>query len=221
MKSLIKMFFVVLCLAVASQAQAQLSWGLKGGVNLPDVSIKGLKDVKVDDLSGFFVGPMIEFKTPLFGLGVDGALLYSQTKTKFINETTNAGVVNKQHELDIPVNLKWTCSLLDLIGIYLAAGPDFAFNLKSDNIGTDLADIAGDALQGNKPDIKRRSANIGLNFGAGIILLRHLQVGFNYNLPLTSSARESISTEGVGTLFDGNTFDTKNNKWQISAAYLF
>ena len=108
MKNLIKMFFVIVCFCMVSQAQAQLNWGLKIGANLSDASFKGLKDVKVDNLSGFFVGPMVEFKFPVFGLGVDGSLLYSQTKMKFINETTNIGVTNKQHELDIPVNLKWS-----------------------------------------------------------------------------------------------------------------
>ena len=225
MKNLIKMFFVLVCFCRVSQAQAQLNWGLKIGANLSDASFKGLKDVKVDNLSGFFVGPMIEFKFPVFGLGVDGSLLYSQTKMKFINETTNIGVTNKQHELDIPVNLKWSHSLLKLIGIYLAAGPDFSFNLKSDNIGSDLADIAVSTVQGDKASIKRKAANVGLNFGAGIILVKHLQVGFNYNLPLTSSAREDIKdgnvANAIGTLFDGDTFDTKNKKWQISVAYLF
>ncbi|MEI3342985.1 MAG: outer membrane beta-barrel protein [Coprobacter fastidiosus] len=153
--------------------------------------------MKVDNLSGFFVGPMIEFKFPVFGLGVDGSLLYSQTKMKFINETTNIGVTNKQHELDIPVNLKWSHSLLKLIGIYLAAGPDFSFNLKSDNIGSDLADIAVSTVQEDKTSIKRKAANVGLNFGAGIILVKHLQVGFNYNLPLTISAREDIKDGNV------------------------
>lgn len=225
MKKFIKLFFVVACFCMASQAQAQLAWGLKAGANLSDASVKGLKDVKVDNLSGFFVGPMIDFKLPVFGLGVDGSLLYSQTKMKFINETNNVGVTNKQHELDIPINLKWSHSLLKLIGVYLAAGPDFSFNLKSDNIGSDLADITGGALQGDNTSIKRKAANVGLNFGAGIILVKHLQVGFNYNLPLTSSAREDIKdgdmANAIGTLFNGNTFDTKNKKWQISVAYLF
>ena len=172
MKNLIKMFFVIVCFCMVSQAQAQLNWGLKIGANLSDASFKGLKDVKVDNLSGFFVGPMIK-----------------------------------------------------LIGIYLAAGPDFSFNLKSDNIGSDLADIAVSTVQGDKASIKRKAANVGLNFGAGIILVKHLQVGFNYNLPLTSSAREDIKdgnvANAIGTLFDGDTFDTKNKKWQISVAYLF
>lgn len=225
MKSIIRVLFVAVCFFTASQVHAQLSWGLKVGANLSDASFKGLKDVKVDNLSGFFVGPMIDFKLPVFGLGVDGSLLYSQTKMKFINETTNLGVTNKQHELDIPINLKWSHSLLKLIGVYLAAGPDFSFNLKSDNIGSDLADVTGGVLQGDKASIKRKAANVGLNFGAGIILVKHLQVGFNYNLPLTSSAREDIKdgdmANAIGTLFNGNTFDTKNKKWQISVAYLF
>lgn len=225
MKKLIKLLFVAVCFSLASQAHAQLSWGVKVGANLSDATFKGLKDVKVDNLSGFFVGPMLEVKLPFLGLGIDGSLLYSQTKVKFINESSNVAATNHQRELDIPLNLKWSRSLLKIVGVYVAVGPDFSFNLKSDNIGHDLADIAGEALPGDRTSIKRKAANVGLNFGAGLILVKHLQVGFNYNLPLTSSAREKISDGDIagtmGDIFDGSTFDAKNKKWQIFFAYLF
>ena len=207
MKNLIKMFFVIVCFCMVSQAQAQLNWGLKIGANLSDASFKGLKDVKVDNLSGFFVGPMIEFKFPVFGLGVDGSLLYSQTKMKFINETTNIGVTNKQHELDIPVNLKWSFGLGSMLGAYIAAGPQFGFNI------------------GNKKgfmnyDLKKN--NTSFNVGAGVKLIRHLQLGVNYNFALghtaTLYADPNIILDGKPLTQD---VKIKNNTWQVSLAYLF
>ena len=220
MKKIISVLMVAVCLMMAAPAQAQLHFGVKGGLNLSKVSFSK-SDLKGDNKTGWFIGPMAEFTLPIIGIGADVAALYSQTELAAKGYSTDA----KLKTIEIPVNLKWSHSLLKLIGIYLAAGPDFSFNLKSDNIGSDLADIAVSTVQGDKASIKRKAANVGLNFGAGIILVKHLQVGFNYNLPLTSSAREDIKdgnvANAIGTLFDGDTFDTKNKKWQISVAYLF
>ena len=38
----------------------------------------------------------------------------------------------KQSGLDIPVNLKYSIGLGSMLGIYVAAGPDFFFNFKGD-----------------------------------------------------------------------------------------
>lgn len=55
---------------------------------------------------------------------MDGALLYSQKGDKM------EGLDMKQSGLDIPVNLKYSIGLGSMLGIYVAAGPDFFFNFK-------------------------------------------------------------------------------------------
>lgn len=49
---------------------------------------------------------------------------------------------------------------------------------------------------------------VGLNLGVGVKLIKHLQVGVNYQFPM-------------GDSFKLNNVDAKNKTWQISAAYLF
>ena len=79
--------------------------------------------MKSDNTTGFFFGPMAEVTIPVVGLGVDGALLYSQRGE---NDW-------KQQGIEIPVNLKYTIGLGSMLGVFVAAGPDFFFNFKDMN----------------------------------------------------------------------------------------
>ena len=103
----------------------------------------------------------------------------------------------KQNGIDIPVNLKYTIGLGSLAGIYLAAGPDFYF------------DFAGNkTVEGMRTDKKK--AEVGINVGAGLKLLNHLQVGANYNIPLGNTAD-----------IEGTNASYKTKTWQVSVAYIF
>lgn len=112
MKKFFSVFMIaVCCMALAMPAQAQLiKFGVKGGVNLSKLKFEGMKD----NSTGFFFGPMAEITIPVIGLGVDGALLYSQKGDKM------EGLDMKQSGLDIPVNLKYSIGLGSMLGIYVA-----------------------------------------------------------------------------------------------------
>ena len=122
MKKIVSVLMVAVALMMAAPAQAQLiKFGVKGGMNFSklDTDAKILDDV-MDNSTGFFIGPMMEVTLPLVGLGVDGAVLYSQRGKGDL----------KQQGLEVPLNLKYTIGLGSMLGIYLAAGPDFYFNFR-------------------------------------------------------------------------------------------
>lgn len=195
MKRIISVLFVAVCMCMAMPAQAQLKWGVKGGLNVSKVSFDS--DLfRSDNMAGFFIGPMAEFTIPVVGLGVDGSLLFSQKGVKADYDAA------KQYGFDIPVNLKYNIGLGSLVGIYLAAGPDFYFDISKDKGVENLAEI------------KKKRAQVGINVGAGVKLLGHLQIGANYNIPLG----DSFSMEAAGQAIFGGA---KTKTWQISAAYLF
>jgi hypothetical protein len=57
MKKIISVLMVAVCLMMAAPAQAQLHFGVKGGLNISKLSFS--KDAfKGDNKTGFFVGPM-------------------------------------------------------------------------------------------------------------------------------------------------------------------
>lgn len=196
MKKIFGALMIAVCIGMAMPAQAQIHFGVKGGLNLSKASFSNVGDnFKKDNFTGFFIGPMAEFNIPIVGLGVDAALLFAQRGIK-VSEG-NEDYTVKQNGIDIPVNLKYTIGLGSLAGIYLAAGPDFYF------------DFAGNkTIEGVKTDKKK--AEVGINVGAGVKLLNHLQVGANYNIPLGDTAK-----------FEGTDASYKTKTWQVSVAYIF
>ena len=140
---------------------------------------------------------------PIIGIGADVADLYSQTELAAKGYSTDA----KLKTIEIPVNLKWSFGLGSMLGAYIAAGPQFGFNI------------------GNKKgfmnyDLKKN--NTSFNVGAGVKLIRHLQLGVNYNFALghtaTLYADPNIILDGKPLTQD---VKIKNNTWQVSLAYLF
>ena len=178
---------IVCCMSLAVPAQAQLlKWGVKGGVNMSKLDFK-YENAK-ENSTGFFIGPMAEVTIPVVGLGVDAAVLYSQRGDEEL----------KQQGLDIPINLKYTIGLGSMLGVFIAAGPDFFFNFKD----IDIAEF----------EAKKRL--VSLNVGAGLKLVRHLQIGVNYNIPLGDSFKPKEA-------FNNSNIDAKYRTWQVSLAYIF
>ena len=106
--------------------------------------------------------------------------------------------------MDVPVNLKWKLGL-PVMKVYLAAGPYVGFRVG----GNKIWELPGSMVD----QVKTKSFSAGLNFGAGVELISHLQVGLNYGLGLTNNySMESLSL----TKSDG-----KNRGWSVTAAILF
>ena len=57
MKKILSILMVIACLGMAMPAQAQIKFGLKGGLNITTLSFS--EDAfKGDNRTGFFIGPM-------------------------------------------------------------------------------------------------------------------------------------------------------------------
>ena len=184
MKKVISVLMVAVALMMTAPAQAQLfKLGLKGGMDFTklDLNAESIKDVK-DNSNGFFIGPMAEVTLPIIGLGVDGAVMFAQRGK---NEW-------KQQGVEVPLNLKYTIGLGSMFGFYLAAGPDFFFNFNDIEV----------------KDLEAKKTQVAINLGAGLKLLRKLQIGVNYQIPMG----DSFKWQGEGA---------KNKTWQVSLAYIF
>lgn len=199
MKKIFNVVMVAVALMMVIPVQAQLiKFGVKGGLNMSKIDWKGGYEGNKDNTTGFFIGPMAEITLPVVGLGFDGALMYSQR---------GKGEV-KEQGLEIPVNLKYTIGLGSFAGIYLAAGPDFFFNFKDINL-EDIISINGKPT--TPETINSKKSQVALNLGAGLKLLKKLQVGITYQIPMGDSFELGNLGKGVG----------KTKTWQVSAAYIF
>ena len=176
-----------------------MKFGVKGGLNISSVHLNS-DILKADNVTGFQIGPMIETTIPLIGVGLDAAILYSQKGMDVKSETGTSTNVKTDY-IDVPVNLKWKFGLPIIKG-YLAAGPYIGFRVGGDKFWEIPGSVVG--------QVKAKNFSAGLNFGAGVELISHLQVGINYGLGLT----DNYSAEK----YDLNA---KNRGWSVTAAILF
>lgn len=198
MKKICSALLIVICMSMAMPAMAQFSFGVKGGLNLSKASFSDFNaNFKKDNFTGFFIGPTAEFTIPVVGLGIDGSLLFSQRGVQVNGEKV------KQNGIDIPINLKYTIGLGSLLGVYVAAGPDFYFDFAKDK------SILG-------INVDKHNRQVGFNVGAGVKLLGHLQLGVNYNFPLGKTGDLTFNNLK-------NSYQTsyKTKTWQASVAYMF
>ena len=199
-----KRFFslVVLLSAMTMAVQAQgVKFGVKGGLDIQDMKFDE-SVYKTENKLGWFAGPTLQFSLPIGGLGIDIAGLYNQKNYEINGESI------KQQSILVPVNARLNLGIGDAAGIYVAAGPQFSFN------------VGDDEFKWKKDNVENtfqlKKSTFSVNLGAGIYFSSHLEIGFAYNVAVGSTADASWKS-GVDAISD----DTKPKSWHISAVYYF
>ena len=203
-----KKFFtlVVLLATMTVAAQAQVKFGVKGGLNLTNMKFDN-SVVDKSNQTGFFIGPTHNFTLPVVGLGIDASALYDQRSAKIEGSEDKL----KQQSIQIPINLRYGFGLGNTASLSIFAGPQFGFN-----IGDKSANIVDNALEWRLKD-----SNLSANVGVGLMLLNHLQVSANYNVALGTTGETNVVNSTLSTAGNILTGKTKANAWQLSVAYFF
>lgn len=198
---------MIVTMTAANNASAQIKFGLKGGVNVTDMSLNS-SVFDASNRTGFFVGPTIKVQLPLVGLGIDASALYDQREAKIkVGNTTTKETLRSQ-AINIPINLRYGWGLSSMANIFLFAGPQFGFN---------IGDKDQKITESSTWSVK--NSNFSLNFGAGVTLLSHLQLTANYNVVCGKTSDATI-TEGLEQ-FTNKEVRSRANAWQIALAYYF
>lgn len=156
-KTLVLLLFS--CLTIHAMAQAQVSLGLKAGVNLSKVDGK-IEDVSSDNITSFNGGAFALIK--LSKIGIQPEILFSKQGGKFDDADLDLTYVN------VPVMVK----LYLAAGVNLQAGPQFGFLTKAKLEDQDVKEF----LKGTD-----MSASFGLGWDAPFGLIFDAR----YNLGLT------------------------------------
>lgn len=127
------LFLIAVFTMVSVSAGAQIKFGVKGGLNVTNMSVNG--DVfDASNRAGWFIGPTVKISIPLAGLGVDASLLYdSKTADVKNKETGNSETSVKQQQLAIPVNLRYSIGLGSTANVFFFAGPQWGINIGDKN----------------------------------------------------------------------------------------
>ena len=195
-----------------SSAQAQVKFGLKGGLNVTNMSLNS-EVFDADNQTGFFIGPTVKFTLPIVGLGIDASALYDQRDTKITVEDNGASVESKikNQSINIPINLRYGVGLGSTASVYLFAGPQFGFNVgdKNQSIFKDMGEW------------RLKSSTFSVNVGLGAMLLSHLQISANYNIACGKTGETTVSS-ALGELAQSAAKKRgRANAWQIGLAYYF
>lgn len=198
---------MIVTMTAANNASAQIKFGLKGGVNVTDMSLNS-SVLDASNRTGFFVGPTIKVQLPLVGLGIDASALYDQREAKIkVGNTTTKETLRSQ-AINVPINLRYGWGLSSLANIFLFAGPQFGFN---------VGDKDQKITESSTWSVK--NSNFSLNFGAGVTLLSHLQLTANYNVVCGKTSDATIK-DGIEQLTNKEV-RSRANAWQIALAYYF
>lgn len=195
----------ITCIAFATPAQAQVKFGLKGGLNLTSLSADGVNSA-ISNKSGFYVGPTVKFTLPVVGLSIDGSALYDQRNAKI--KGTDQTI--KAQSIQIPINVRYGIGLSSVVNVFAFAGPQFGFNIgdKSKDLNSIVEDVKGWSL---------KSSNISGNIGIGATVFSKLQITANYNFQLSKSGEVKYINENG----DEATGKMKFNSWQLGLGYYF
>ena len=208
-KSILSLAVIVAALTFTLPSQAQVKFGIKAGLNVDNVSLKDMQgNFDGKNRTGFFAGVTADVTIPLAGLGADASLLYDN---KVIGITENGNEANKTlHYLALPINLKYTIGFSSLVSVYIATGPQFSWNLGDRNWRLSN-------YQGFTKDWKLKTSEFSWNVGAGVTALKHVRVGYNFNIGIGKTAETTVLGVG-GQAIKGKL---RNNTHQISLTYLF
>lgn len=205
MKKFFSLLVVAVSLLAATPASAQVSFGVKGGLNVTDMKLS--EDVfDASNQAGWFIGPTIKVALPLTGLSVDGAALYDYRSAKVTAGTGSEEETIKQQQIAIPVNLRYGIGLGSVASVFAFAGPQWGIN---------VGDKDFNWTSGSSYSLKK--SNFSMNVGLGATLAKHLQVTANYNIACGKTADVNLTKVAEQV----SKSKSRNSSWQIGLAYFF
>ncbi|MFT4646682.1 MAG: hypothetical protein ACI8ZX_003114 [Planctomycetota bacterium] len=190
-----------MCLAFGfSQiSNAQIAFGLKGGLNYNSNSIK---ETSTDVFSGaksktgYHAGIWLRLKVPVLGLYLRPELVFTNLENEVFYSEADKTTTHSFKKIDIPVLLGK--KIFGIGNIYI--GPSFQYILSSDFSIKDIAQVDTDGF------------TMGLQFGGGV---EFGKLGIDIRWERAFSNIESSFTGNLGNV----NYDTRINQIIIGLSY--
>lgn len=209
MRKVLTMVALVASFLFATNANAQIKLGVKGGLNASHLKLND-EMWTTDNKLGFFFGPMVKVTVPLVGLSFDVAALYDEKKAKMrysddvVGGDLSRQTTIKQQYIDIPINVRYGVGLGSLANVFVFAGPQWGINVGDKDFKWDASS-----------SYSLRKATFSVNVGAGVTLFKHLQGTVNYNIECNKSGKMDTGRTNAKWV------KGHNNTWQIALGYWF
>lgn len=216
MKILRLLLAAVILAGVCTTASAEkiFRFGPRIGTEVNSMRLKP-DDFNTDNRAGFTGGLMFEANVPLIGLSFDLSVMYVHrvndnnlkngvTVSPDMSTIVNTDSYRKRDYIELPLNVKYRFGLPivgKILSPYVFTGPSIAFLTSRRAIN--------DAY-------RNKSVDVSWNFGVGIQVISHLQIGASYGVGITKTV-ERLNIANI----NGGPDLGRNNYWTITAAWLF
>lgn len=189
-----KKIILILCLTLgfSQLSNAQIAFGVKGGVNYNSESIKETsQDVfsGAKSKTGYHAGIWLRFKVPVLGLYLRPELVYTNLENEVFFKTAGKSTTHNFQKIDIPVLLGK--KIFGIGNVYV--GPSFQYILDSD---FEISDISS---------VDAKGFTMGLQFGGGV---EFGKLGIDVRWERAFSGIESSLTSSLGNV----NYDTRINQ---------
>ncbi len=202
-RNILLAFILILVVGSTVYSQEQLTIGVKGGLNLANVSITNSSAYTYNSLTGYHAGAFLLIK--LSKIGIQPEILFSRqgTYTTF-NSTFNSTDLNARYDyINVPVIIK----LYIASGINFQVGPQVGFLVSAKDDQPNF-DINGKLISITSDDIKDQlkssdfSAALGLGWDApfGLTVDARYNLGLSkiYNVTGSADAKNQVIQVSVG-----------------------
>ena len=196
---------ILLCFCFSHNSEAKIMFGVRGGLNLVDFSIKNASSTfDESNRAGFFFGPTMKVAIPALPVDFDISVIYDE-------RTAHVADVSAPHKtINIPLNARFSVGLASSFSVFAFGGPQYTFNRSDDKtLFTDFT----------SQDWSWRSGYLSFNVGLGFTLFKHVEIRGNYNIACGRTAEVTVYDALRTAVTD--TYKTHYNAWQIEAAYYF
>ena len=210
MKKLFTLIIVAVAMMIATPANAQVKFGLKGGFNVSNMSLSH-EVLETSNRMGFFVGPTVKVTLPLTGLSFDLSALYNQSDSKLADEKGVKEKTVSNKYVDIALNARYGIGL-GSFDVFAFAGPQVSFNVGNENINWGSS-------ESYKTNFQMKKSLFSVNLGIGATISK-IQLTANYNIPVGKTGELNVMDAAHEIVQNGST-KVRNNTWQVGLAYFF
>lgn len=177
-----KLVIAIATILLAVNASAQV--GIIAGVTSSETDYKAAW-ANANDINLFHVGATLKLPLPL-GFAVQPSILYNMKGSSIGSVANDNGtdteftVDTKTGFLEVPVQVQWGIGIAGVVRPYVFVEPFVGYAITNET-STDLkvSTWTGDKTEENWDNVKNR-LEYGFGVGAGVELIKHLQVSVRY-----------------------------------------
>lgn len=212
-KILLSLVLIAFTLGTPTAKAIDFDWGVTGGLNVTKLNMNGTgeKFFSSSNRAGWFIGPKIDLGFAL-GFGLDASVLFQQTQHNLKLETPlgDLSATHNANFISLPINARYNIGIGDSFSIFIATGPQLDFGW-------------GDTEEKwFSTTFRRENLAVNWNVGAGVRVLKHLELGLGYNFGLTKAGeRVDDWKESILNNLNGNKEDYRANTFKLHATYYF